>query len=114
MKYKFLVDVNLPRKFRFFHHPGFTHVADLNPCMKDEKVWEYAKAHQMVILTKDADFTIKAFSEESVPKVIFFDLGNYTLRELHDYFEKHWSHLCDLLETSSFILARRDEVLSVK
>lgn len=114
MKYKFLVDVNLPKKFRYFNHPGFTHLGDLNPCMKDENLWEYAKIHEMVILTKDADFSIKAFSDESAPKVIYFDLGNFTLRELHEYFKKYWSHLCSLLETNSFILARRDEVLTVK
>ncbi len=114
MKHKFLVDVNLPKKFSYFNQPCFTHIVDLNPCMKDDDVWEYAKANDMVILTKDADFSIKVFSETSVPKVIFFDLGNYTLRELHNYFEKHWSHLCHLLETNTFIVARKDEVLSVK
>lgn len=114
MNYKFLVDVNLPKKFSYFNHPCFTYVVDLNPCMKDEEVWEYAKVHKMVILTKDADFSLKAFSEALAPKVIFFDIGNFTLRELHIYFEKNWNHLCDLLDDHSFILARRNEVLSVK
>jgi hypothetical protein len=40
-KFVFLVDVNLPRKFRFFNKPNFIHVADINPSMTDKMIWDY-------------------------------------------------------------------------
>ena len=40
--FKFLVDVNLPKRFGFFNSPLFTHVADINPKMTDSEIWDYA------------------------------------------------------------------------
>jgi predicted nuclease of predicted toxin-antitoxin system len=41
-QFQFLVDVNLPKKFQFFHSNRFIHVVDIDPSMKDKEIWEYA------------------------------------------------------------------------
>ncbi|ACE06538.1 hypothetical protein Aasi_1210 [Candidatus Amoebophilus asiaticus 5a2] len=38
----FLVDVNLPKHFSFFNYPNFVHLVDINPCMIDGQIWNYA------------------------------------------------------------------------
>ena len=52
----FLVDVNLPKYFRFFNSDNFIHDVDINPCMTDTEIWNYALNNNLVILTKDSDF----------------------------------------------------------
>ncbi|RMG63982.1 MAG: hypothetical protein D6722_17265 [Bacteroidetes bacterium] len=54
--YRFLVDANLPRNFRFFRGKEFVHQLDLDPKASDSHIWEFAKTEGLVILTKDTDF----------------------------------------------------------
>lgn len=60
---KFLVDVNLPKKFKFFNTEQFIHVVDINPKMKDSEIWDYALSNDLIILTKDSDFYLRTSHE---------------------------------------------------
>ena len=40
------------------------------------KIWEYAKAHAFMIVSKDTDFRERSFVEGFPPKVIWLDVGN--------------------------------------
>jgi predicted nuclease of predicted toxin-antitoxin system len=80
---KFLVDVNLPRHFRYFHSPDFEFVSDIDTRMSDEKIWNYACEKGLIILTKDADFYTRCILSSQPAKVIHFQFGNYTLRTSH-------------------------------
>ena len=42
----------------------------------DAVVWEYAKAHQRVIVTKDSDFHQLSFLYGPPPKVVWLRVGN--------------------------------------
>jgi predicted nuclease of predicted toxin-antitoxin system len=109
-KFVFLVDVNLPRKFRFFNNPNFIHVADINPSMTDKMIWDYALKHDCVILTKDTDFYTLFLLNEVHPKVIYFQIGNFTLAALHQYFQNYWESILNHLSTSSFIIAGSEKI----
>lgn len=109
-KYSFLVDVNLPKRFIFFNQPAFTHIVDINPQMPDEEIWDYALKENKVILTKDTDFYEKSISSENKPKVIFFQLGNLTLKELHDFFDKNWGKIVEHLDKSDLIIVNKEKV----
>ena len=57
--------------------PGSAQVRDVGlKGGKDGDVWEYAKAHNLCILTKDLDFQARSLLSESPPKVILVRLGN--------------------------------------
>ena len=104
----FLVDVNLPKKFKFFNSPNFTHVVDINPQMTDDEIWNYAIEKDKVIITKDADFYDRFMYSENAPKVIYIRLGNITLKELHLYFEKNWDTIITHLDKTSLVIAKKD------
>ena len=108
--YSFLVDVNLPKKFSFFKCANFVHVVDINPRFTDEEIWDYALSEDKVILTKDADFYEKSISSETKPKVIFMQLGNLTIKELHHFFELNWGIIIDHLENASLIIVNIDNI----
>ena len=87
---KFLVDVNLPRYFKYFNSPDFEFVSDIDTRMSDEKIWSYACEKGLIILTKDSDFYTRCILSNQPAKVIHFQFGNYTLNQLHTFFEKNW------------------------
>ncbi len=109
-EFSFLVDVNLPKWFSFFNNENFLHVVDINPRMTDVEIWEYAIKHNKVILTKDTDFYSKSISLAITPKVIWFQLGNMTLAELHHYFELNWGKIIHHLIEANLIIAKKDRI----
>ena len=42
----------------------------------DQAIWEYARAHNYAIVTKDDDFRSLAFVRGSPPKIIWLQVGN--------------------------------------
>ena len=102
----FLVDVNLPKFFSYFNSENFIHVADINPSMTDKEIWNYALQNDLVILTKDSDFFSKSVLADRRPKVVYFQLGNQTLNELHVYFKLHWVDIVKHLNDSFLIIAK--------
>ncbi len=114
MNETYLIDVNLPKYFSFFNDPRFIHVVDINSRMSDNDIWNYALENGLIILTKDVDFYIKFITESQAPKIIYFQLGNFKLNGLHNYFEKHWNYMLKLLETNSFIIACQTEIQVIK
>ena len=39
---RYLVDVNLPKKFRFFNASDFVFVVDIQATLPDIEIWHYA------------------------------------------------------------------------
>ncbi|MFC4874450.1 DUF5615 family PIN-like protein [Negadavirga shengliensis] len=89
-------------------------VCDLDTRMSDSEIWEHAKRHQLIILTKDTDFLVKSLRDDIGPKVIHFKLGNLSLSELHKYFSEFWSLLVKEIRSAKIILAYRDHIEIIK
>lgn len=53
---RYLVDANLPYRFSIWNNEFYKHQFDLGDEWKVSKIWEYAKANDLTIITKDADF----------------------------------------------------------
>ncbi|WP_399212839.1 MULTISPECIES: DUF5615 family PIN-like protein [unclassified Synechococcus] len=47
----------MPRQLRFQPSLPFTHVGELGRGMSDGEIWEYARLQELVIVTKDTDFS---------------------------------------------------------
>ena len=58
-------------------YPDAIHVRSVGlPHAMDEDVWAYARKHGYTIVTKDGDFSGRAFLFGPLPKVIWIELGN--------------------------------------
>ncbi|MBI9039228.1 MAG: DUF5615 family PIN-like protein [Bacteroidales bacterium] len=110
MEYSFLVDVNLPKYFKFFNTDNFFHVVDIDPSMTDSKIWQYALENNFIILSKDSDFYYKCILSSQSPKIVYFQLGNLTLNELYDYFTINWEKILSQLSKGNLIIAKRHSV----
>ena len=57
--------------------PGSTHIAVHGlQTSDDDKIWEFARANNFVITTKDEDFQLLSFAKGHPPKVIWLRSGN--------------------------------------
>jgi predicted nuclease of predicted toxin-antitoxin system len=106
----YLVDVNLLKYFSYFNESTFVFVADLDLQMSDTEIWNYAISNDLIILTKDVDFYSKFLISEKTPKIIYFQIGNYSLKQLHEYFKENWIQLSKEITTNRMIIAKETHI----
>jgi predicted nuclease of predicted toxin-antitoxin system len=85
MKPTYIVDANLSYYSELWDNPRFVHVIDLNDEWTDEEIWEYSKKNELVIISKDADFSNKIIVKNPPPKVIHIKVGNLKIKDLHKF-----------------------------
>ncbi len=81
--------------------------------MSDQKIWNYACENGLIILTKDSDFYTRSILSPKPAKVIHFQFGNYTLKELHIFFEKNWEMIKEKIEKSTLVIVDETEIRTV-
>jgi predicted nuclease of predicted toxin-antitoxin system len=64
-------------------YPGSVHVRQVGlEQASDLEVWEYARDHELVIVSKDSDFHQLSFLYGPPPKAVWLRLGNCTTAEI--------------------------------
>jgi predicted nuclease of predicted toxin-antitoxin system len=109
---KLLVDNQLPLALaRFLAANGFQcqHVQDIGMvAMDDRTIWEYAKMHEVAIVTKDEDFPIMADRQGRIPpQVVWVRLGNCRKAALLNAFQKVLPNLRSMLESGAPVIEIR-------
>lgn len=65
--------------------PGSAHVRDFQlESADDEVVWDYAKQHAYVVVSKDSDFRHRSFARGAPPKVIWVAVGNCSTERIKE------------------------------
>lgn len=114
MNSEFLVDVNLPKYFSFFNYSNFIFVSDLNLRMTDTEIWDLALENNYTILTKDVDFYNRFLVSEKSPKIVYFQLGNFSLKELYRYFNNNWTIIQSEIGKSRLLIAKDNHIESIQ
>ena len=111
---KYLIDVNLPYHCSLWNSPEFIHQKDLDDEWLDSQIWDYARANQLAIVTRDADFSIRISTTQPPPRVIHFRLGNVKASELFEILYKNWPNISELSNEYKLVTVYPDriEVLS--
>jgi len=110
MNFSYLVDVNLPKYFNFFNDGSFIFVSDINLQICDTEIWDYALKNDLVILTKDTDFYNRFLVATIAPIIIYFQLGNCSLKQLHLYFNENWAKIQAEVVNSKLIIAKENHI----
>ena len=111
---KYLIDANLPYYFILWKRPDIVHVRNLDDTWSDERIWEYARLNNMIIVTKDADFSIKALHKGTPPKVIHIKFGNLKMRDFHSKLYQIWDEIEKSIEESSMVNVYSDRIEAIK
>jgi predicted nuclease of predicted toxin-antitoxin system len=110
---RFLIDVNLPYRFSLWNSPDVVHQFDLGDTWTDDQIWEYAKEHGLIIVSKDADFSVRAIFSEPPPKVIHIRFGNLKMRDFFSVLTKYWDEAVQLTEQNKLVAIYRDRVEAI-
>jgi predicted nuclease of predicted toxin-antitoxin system len=95
---RFLIDANLPYYFGLWNNSDYIHVFDINDTWSDQQIWNYAKQNNLIIVSKDSDFALKALVEGTPPKVIHIRFGNLKIKEFHGRISKIWDDIENLID----------------
>lgn len=107
---QFLIDANLPRRFELWRGPAFIHVVDLDDTWTDSKIWSYAGERDMVIVSKDADFSDRIILAEPPPRVIHVRVGNMKIREFHGFIARTWPQAAALIESHKLVIIHQHTI----
>lgn len=70
--------------------PDSQHVRELGMQMaQDTRIWDYAKLHGFVIVSKDADFQARSLLLGHPPKFIWLRVGNCPVKLVEDLLRKY-------------------------
>ena len=102
---KLLLDQNLSRRVLFKLDDSFSdsmHVVHLGMDRDDDiAIWDYAKDHGYVIVTKDKDFLQRSVLMGHPPKVIHLRLGNCRVEAIATVILENRGHLKAFLKHPS-------------
>ena len=94
----FLFDENLPINIEFLPALPVEHVTKLKSSPTDTEIWEYAKKKDLVIVTKDTDFSDRIIVSTPPPKVVHLKFGNMRKKDFHSFLKKIWPQIDKLIK----------------
>ncbi|HAG84324.1 MAG TPA: hypothetical protein DCL61_25005 [Cyanobacteria bacterium UBA12227] len=78
-------------------YPGSLHVDGIGlPTAPDHEVWEYARQHDYIIVTKDADFSELSLLLGFPPKVIWIRRGNCSTGDIERMLRENYDAIAAL------------------
>jgi predicted nuclease of predicted toxin-antitoxin system len=110
---RFLIDVNLPYRFSLWAGDEFMFARDLGERWSDSEIWAYARAHDLIIVSKDADFSDRALVSRPPPKVIHIRFGNLRMRDFHGLIRRQWPEIVALITDYRLVTAYRDRIEAI-
>lgn len=99
----YLLDENLPINIEFSPSLPVTHVTSLGSSPTDTEIWEYAKLSDLVIVTKDADFSDRIIVSSPPPKVVHLRFGNMKKKDFHAFLKKTWPQIESLIKDHKLV-----------
>lgn len=81
-------------------YPGSVHVDGIGlATIPDREVWDYARQHDYIIVTKDADFSELSLLLGFPPKVIWIRRGNCSTGDIERMLRENYGAIAALSET---------------
>ena len=111
---KYLIDVNLPYYFSLWNTPDFVHQKDINDEWSDETIWQYAKENNLVIITKDKDFSVKQLISGAPPKIIHIRFGNVSMKMFFQILSVCWSNIETLISNHNLVNIYHNKLEAIK
>ena len=94
---KFIVDAQLPPALaRFLASKGedAIHVLDVQMMEpSDSQIWDFSLKNELVIITKDDDFQLRASVTANHPRIVWVRIGNCSKKVLIAFFDQKWDEV---------------------
>jgi len=89
-------------------------VGEINDEWTDSEVWDYAKQHNLIIISKDSDFSHRVIVSNPPPKIIHIKIGNMKLKDFNSTIEKLWERTEKLSENHKLVNVFTDRIEAVE
>ncbi|MEM9079446.1 MAG: DUF5615 family PIN-like protein [Verrucomicrobiota bacterium] len=85
-------------------------MSSLGKSPSDTEIWHHAQTENLVIITKDADFSDRIALSVPPPRVIHLRIGNLRLRPFLEFIANIWPQILELLPEQKLIAVYHDRV----
>lgn len=106
----FLFDENLPAKVRFAPKLPIVPASKVGRNPSDSDIWEFARKHDLVIVSKDADFSDRIIAKSPPPRVVHIRFGNLRRNEFHALLARSWPKIETLLKSHKLVNVYADRL----
>ncbi|MGA3265699.1 MAG: DUF5615 family PIN-like protein [Verrucomicrobiota bacterium] len=106
----FLFDESLPARLRFSPKLPIVLISKVGKNPSDSQVWEYARRHDLVIVSKDADFSDRIITHSPPPWVVHLRFGNLRKNDFHALLARVWPQIETLLKTHKLVNVYSDRL----
>jgi predicted nuclease of predicted toxin-antitoxin system len=69
---------------------------------QDKEIWDYAKLHNFIIVTQDADFNDLNFLYGFPPKIIWLRTGNLTTKRIAEILDEYAVEISNFIENKQY------------
>ena len=110
----FLLDENIPRNVMFTPALPVIHASDLGVSVSDTMIWRHAQENDLVIVSKDADFSHRIMMASPPPWVVHLRFGNLRRRDFHTLLARLWPRIEAMLPEHKLVNVHADRIEAVK
>jgi predicted nuclease of predicted toxin-antitoxin system len=106
----YLFDENLPTRLRFSPKLPIVSTSKIGRQPTDSQIWEFARKHDLVIVSKDADFSDRIITQSPPPRVVHLRLGNLRRNDFHTLLARVWPQIETLLKSHKLVNVYADRL----
>ena len=110
----FLLDENVPRNVTFSPALPVIHASELGENVSDSMIWRHAAANELVIVSKDADFSHRMMVSSPPPWVVHLRFGNLRRRDFHALLARIWPRIEAFLPEHKLVNVYADRIEGVR
>jgi predicted nuclease of predicted toxin-antitoxin system len=110
----YVLDENVPGQLMFQPSlPIFSSCNAVGRSATDSELWGYARERELVIITKDADFSARILMSVPPPWIVHLRFGNLPRKAFHRLLSSMWPHIEALLPQHKMIAVYIDRIEAV-
>lgn len=109
----FLFDENLPARVHIRPRLPVMPAQALSERPSDSAIWEHARREELVIVTKDSDFSNRMILHTPPPWVVHLKFGNLSRRDYHERLARLWPEVEALLPQTKLVNVYHNRVEAV-
>jgi predicted nuclease of predicted toxin-antitoxin system len=106
----FLFDENLPARLRFSPKLPVVPVSSIGKKPGDSQIWEFARLHELAIVSKDADFSDRIITQTPPPWIVHLRFGNLRRNAFHALLARVWPQIETSLEFHKLVNVYADRI----
>lgn len=106
----YLLNENLPERLTFAPMLPVVHARSFGGNPTDSQLWDRAKADELVIVTKDADFSDRVLVSSPPPWIVHLRFGNMRRNDFHGFLESVWTRIEAFLPAHKLVCVYADRI----